>query len=273
MITSFTLMACNKKINGGGLNNLSSEDGGDSDDNSDSDDCKESVGCTSYINTNYRKSCLEIIENTESSGTGTYLIYPYGSDNSYIYAMCDMETDGGGWTKITINMAKEKLKGAITQDNKNKAKKATFDKKNRPYTEGKGNDDKKNFQHTANYQFEIPFGYSEFFLTNYKIKSNSKKSGKNYIKKSKFIQSNWTKAYDGKYSDIAFGPPDLDSPFTSFATYIKSKKFKHKEIYDWPNNKTINTLDSTYTTFQISWGAEGSYLGWYPWWDGSIWVR
>lgn len=52
-----------------------------------------------YIRENYSKpkSCMDILLNGESKGSGTYTIYPKGTAVS---VDCDMTTQGGGWTKV-----------------------------------------------------------------------------------------------------------------------------------------------------------------------------
>ena len=45
-----------------------------------------------------KSSCKEILENNPNSQSGVYTINPDGTNEFEVY--CDMETDGGGWTKI-----------------------------------------------------------------------------------------------------------------------------------------------------------------------------
>ncbi|MGB4420393.1 MAG: fibrinogen-like YCDxxxxGGGW domain-containing protein [Candidatus Saccharimonadales bacterium] len=50
----------------------------------------------------YRTSCLAILNANEASTSGLYLIKP---SDSVISAYCDMSSDGGGWTKIYEGLA------------------------------------------------------------------------------------------------------------------------------------------------------------------------
>lgn len=43
-------------------------------------------------------SCFDILEKTPNAQSGVYSINPTGNDEFEVY--CDMETDGGGWTKV-----------------------------------------------------------------------------------------------------------------------------------------------------------------------------
>lgn len=56
---------------------------------------------TSDTGTHLESSCNDILNNGYSKGDGTYFIKP--SSNSEFNVVCDMTTDGGGWTQIVSN--------------------------------------------------------------------------------------------------------------------------------------------------------------------------
>ena len=50
-------------------------------------------------------SCLEILQNGYSSGNGSYWIDPTNGLAAPVLVTCDMTTDGGGWTKLSSQLA------------------------------------------------------------------------------------------------------------------------------------------------------------------------
>lgn len=64
-------------------------------------------------------SCRQLLTLIPSANSGTYTIFPDGTQGSQTTAYCDMNTDGGGWTKvlghtITNGVTREVPLGAVT---------------------------------------------------------------------------------------------------------------------------------------------------------------
>ncbi|MEC9071854.1 MAG: fibrinogen-like YCDxxxxGGGW domain-containing protein, partial [Myxococcota bacterium] len=73
--------------------------------------------CTVYDGT--ARDCLEVLQGSPTSPSGTYLIDPDGAEGQDPYPVwCDMEADGGGWTRIYVadknNLQSKELDYTIT---------------------------------------------------------------------------------------------------------------------------------------------------------------
>jgi len=180
---------------------------------------------------------------------------------------CDMTTSGGGWTEITLAIAKKNLNGKLVAIKK--AVIGAFDSRFRPYTRDT------NGEHTYHYTFSFPSGYQEFYLNNYIAKANAGPKHTSDIYPSSFMQSLWNKAFKrGGVGDISFGSPDENGPTTSYARHLKSNITCYDCVIAWPANKQVFKLRQSSKAFRIGWGESGGESeGWYPWWSGTIRIR
>ncbi len=135
--------------------------------NPDSEDCKEDPKDPEVT----AKSCKELYEddNTLKDGDHKILI-----NDTEVTVYCDMTN--GGWTGITSSIAEEHLSGTANLI-AGKTKHVSLD------TSSGSSDQlcaygKKGF--TYRYAFNVPFGYTQFYLSEYQIKANgqTKKSSK-----------------------------------------------------------------------------------------------
>jgi hypothetical protein len=215
------------------------------------------------------KSCMQhlIYYPDNFQKDGVYLLDPDGisGDIQPFKTHCDMTKDGGGWTRIDHDIARNKLSVDITPVDDCGVKE--FDSEDRYRTQdGSGS-------HAFWYDINIPFGFIQFYLDSYKAKAFSPSGYKSDIFVSEFKISNWNTLFlSGSYGDIAFGSPDQD-PVTSFSNAGNDVNCQSCEVQFNSNNNIFN-LNSVSDKFRIGWGESGGeYEGWYPWYSGYIYVR
>ena len=115
----------------------------------------------------------------------------------------------------------------------------------------------------------------EFFLKDYRAKSNSAVDDSSDIYPSRFRQTSWNSAHGSSVGDISFGFVNSGGPITSFARELgEDTLYAHGQLAQWPGLSERYSDSSGDNDFRISWGDEGQPSeGWYPWWDGYIMVR
>ena len=228
-----------------------------------------------------RKSCKVLLEEFPQLTTGSYGIDPDdGGPVAAFTALCDMETDGGGWTGFTALQVKDHLGGTLIADDP--ADVAGVDDEGRIYARDKADG------HSYRYWFNVPFGYSEFYLRDYQAKGYSYSGYTTDLSKPTYWhQTVWTAAYkSGGVGDVSFGSPDSAGPTTSFAKeWISTadcggcaNSSNHVEcqscIFDWPADYTTYSIGDAAVKFQISFGETGpQHEGWWGWWSGMVMVR
>jgi hypothetical protein len=146
-------------------------------------------------------SCLQIKNLRADLSTGPYVIEC--SLGAPMLVRCDMETDGGGWTEITLSAARVALNGQLVAVES--AAKAGFDTQHRPYTlDADG-------AHTYHYSFDFPCGFSEFFLLNFAARSAlaTEGAGSSEINVSSFVQRTWNQGYFLTIAEPAAGVGDI----------------------------------------------------------------
>ena len=130
---------------------------------------------------------------------------------------CDMVTDGGGWTGFTTVQAHQSLGGAM--ECPDPASVMGIDGLGRPYTQdGAGS-------HTCHYTFDVPFGFTEFHLLNYKARANA---GAGYTSELatadfwKMVSWNQAPLPNGYYGDIGFGTAAQSGPVATYSEVLPS---------------------------------------------------
>jgi len=209
-------------------------------------------------------TCKTLLDAGLSTGDGSYWLDPNGTGAAAFE--CDMTTDGGGWTGITFPTADAYLNGTMVAVDG--ATTEGIDPTYGPYTQDGSGD------HTYHYSFDFDPGYSSFYLASYQIKANAGSGDESDLHSATFVQSDWSMGNSGSYGDISFGDASATGPLTTYATELVSLAQCQTCTYDWPPGATVFTLGASSTAFRIGWGeGGGEYEGWYPWYQGTIFLR
>lgn len=211
------------------------------------------------------KSCNGIAQNGQSEGDGTYTINPTGDNEFDVY--CDMTKDGGGWTKLTLDLIQQHFT-------------TTFNE-----IEGFG--EWRNGQLAAGdisdadgadviIDINIPFEYDSFYLNNFYWKDIDSGNtgvwdlytdlGGLHYSSNFDMSSGWT-------GDITVGTSDINAPTLSFHN-LQGDKQGNGQSFKVPVDGQIftNGVSSNTLTFRaMELGSEDEDV--YVWEKGSIWVR
>jgi len=231
------------------------------------DDCESGV-CVDDVCGRVR-SCLEILNAGRSVGDGVYEIDADGAGgNAPFEVVCDMSTDEGGWTEITLATAALGFGAAMVAVEA--AGIEGIDGEHRPFTrDGAG-------QHTYHYTIEFPAGFAAFYLQDYQLRANGSSAGNTAdINPDLFAQQVWDNAVRaGGVGDVSFGAANEAGPTTSFGRTLADRFDCHDCVLGWPEGAQIYELEGEATQLRIGWGETGpQHEGWYPWWSGTIRVR
>ena len=112
-------------------------------------------------------------------------------------------------------------------------------------------------------------------LSNYTTLANGQNgSNTSEIDTNVFIQSTWDDAHGGTLrGDISFGSADEPGPTTSFAD--EGADFECFDCEEpFPTLDTPFNLAGPTDVLRIGWGEGGGQAeGWFPWWDGMVFIR
>ncbi|MEM9460588.1 MAG: fibrinogen-like YCDxxxxGGGW domain-containing protein [Myxococcota bacterium] len=208
-------------------------------------------------------SCLEIQQGNPNTPSGDYILDLDGDGPlPAVTTHCDMNTDGGGWTELTLDVACE-LNATMTAVEP--APTSGLDELCRPFTQDDGGG------HTYHYTIPFPAGFSEFMLVDYVARANAVETSD--MDGAHFQQSDWSVAVGGHRGDVGFGAAEDPGPVTSLAAEGVAQSCQACE-FAFPANGEIFTVPVVSEGFRIGWGETGSqHEGWYPWWSGSIRLR
>ena len=217
------------------------------------------------------RSCLEILLDDPQVGDGQYGIGPKGPDFVFS-APCDMSTDGGGWTGLTLpQLCSGNLDVAMTAFEM--APTEGIDDSCRPYTRDGGGD------HSYAFDVVFPPGFEAFYLRDFVMKANAD-GGLGHVSEiypDNFVQSVWAEGHATMGSatgDVSFGSGSDAGPVISYGALLDANMSCAACETPWLADGQIYEVGSISTLLRLGWGESGGEAeGWYPWWAGSIYVR
>lgn len=210
-------------------------------------------------------SCKNILESNSSASDGLYMINPTGQEEFEVY--CDMTTDGGGWTRISQDVAKNNLGITLREQ----AGFAVW--KNGLVFTG---DNTAAGKSDVTINISITFGYQEFYLQDYYWAdyNDPNNSGTFDVNNNHINKPYQEVQLDSNHAgDITIGTDDNNTATMSFfaemgVTSLEGGVFKvpvDKKIYNngiLSESLVIRALDA---------GPEDEDV--FPWYQGSIYVR
>ena len=210
--------------------------------------------------------CFDILNEGLSIGNGLYDIDFDGSGTGIdpFVVDCDMTTDGGGWTGLEFSDTYTYLSGFMTIEDGSTTI-SSIDLVTGPKTrDGSG-------RHYCFYDFDIPSGYSEFYLNNWVVRAFAAGGDTSEIRGS---ITSWSGSL-GSHGDVAFGSPNDNGAVASMYEAAGGILFGCQSCsLGWPTGNEIYTTDAPSYQMRIAWGEEGSqFEGWYPWYEGMLYFR